>query len=229
MKCTLNSTPGLVCDLIKAREECFKSFHQFFHLVLDSCQSHNGLISSRPTWRQWAGFGLLQDLWFGFGLCGLWSAEKNRLFWRAFLLYVSHMHVLSVFFWGGRVNLRQGLLCLLLLFVLLATSNCRADGGGVYFDNKTDLVTALSLPALRPFYLLIIKSYHSTAPLCLIHLQLSFNRCHTAPVFCLPNWLDLAINQLNWLKPLWSVTSVLWPKYKPWAGTVCALKASNGR
>lgn len=198
--------------------------------MLDSCQSHNGLISSRPTWRQWAGFGLLQDLWFGFGLCGLWSAEKNRLFWRAFLLYVSHMHVLSVFFGGEEwTYARACYVSLCCLFYLLRQTAEQTGGGGVYFDNKTDLVTALSLPALRPFYLLIIKSYHSTAPLCLIHLQLSFNRCHTAPVFCLPNWLDLAINQLNWLKPLWSVTSVLWPKYKPCAGTVCALKASNGR
>lgn len=73
LKCTLNTNPGLVCDLVD-------SFLQFFHFVQNSCQSHNGLISSRPSWRQWAGFGLVQDLWFGLGLCGLWSAEKYQLF-----------------------------------------------------------------------------------------------------------------------------------------------------
>lgn len=49
LKCALNTT----------------LFLQFFHFVHDSCQSHNGLINSRPSWRQWAGFGLTQELWFG--------------------------------------------------------------------------------------------------------------------------------------------------------------------
>lgn len=39
----------------------------------------------------------MKDLWFGLGLCRLWSAEKNHLFSRAFLSYASYMHVLSAF------------------------------------------------------------------------------------------------------------------------------------
>lgn len=87
-------------EMCSQRNPCsclWSRFLQFFHFVHDSCQSHNGLINSRPSWRQWAGFGLMQALWFGLGLCGLWSAEKNHLFWCAFLLYASHMHVLSAF------------------------------------------------------------------------------------------------------------------------------------
>lgn len=149
LKCTFNATPALVCDLVKAREEDFTSFLQFFHFVYNSCQSHNGLISSRPSWRQWAGFGLVQDLWFGLRLCGLWSTEKNHLFWRAFLLYVSHMHVLSAFL-ERRVILNWGLLCLsvsflLCLLYLLPQTTMEREEQRIYSVLTTRLIWSLLL------------------------------------------------------------------------------------
>lgn len=67
--------PGLVCDLVKVREQNFKSFLHFFHLLNDSCQSHNGLISSMPSWRQWAGFGYAGlVVWFR----AMWTVECRR-------------------------------------------------------------------------------------------------------------------------------------------------------
>lgn len=122
----------------------------------DSCQNHNCLISTRPSWRQLAGFGLLQDLWFGLGLWGLWSAAKSHLFWRAFLLYASHMHVLSALW--RKVNLSQGLLCLFLYLLYLLRQTTVQSGEQDWFGQCLSL--SHSLP---PFYLLIIKSYHSCA------------------------------------------------------------------
>lgn len=52
------------------------------------------LISSRPSWRRRACFSLCG---FGFERCGLCRARKNHLFRCAFLLYVSHLQVLSAF------------------------------------------------------------------------------------------------------------------------------------
>lgn len=87
----------LVCDLVKERKEDFKSFLEFFHLVHNSCQSHNGLIRSRLRWRQWAGSGLMQYLWFGSRLCRVWSAEKSACFdcHSAFFLCVTHQSLLD--------------------------------------------------------------------------------------------------------------------------------------
>lgn len=45
-------------------------FPSLFHLLPDSCQSHNRLIRSRLSWRQWADSGLMEDLRFGSRLCG---------------------------------------------------------------------------------------------------------------------------------------------------------------
>lgn len=62
-----------------------------------SWQSHKGLINNRPSWRQWASLGLMQSLWFGFGLHGLWRVKESHLFWCAFFSHVSDMHALSRF------------------------------------------------------------------------------------------------------------------------------------
>lgn len=195
----------LVCDLVKLREEDLKRFLQFFHFVQgSSCQSHNGLISSRPSWRQWGGFGLVQELWFGLGICGLESAEQNHLFWRAFLLYASHMHVLSAFLreegaYTGACRCISWYPGFCICCPTASNHNGERGTGSLFcFDNKPDLVSALcshplplSLTTLRPFSLLIIKSYHSPVPwLCLNHLCLCFNHCHIAPVF--------SFTQLTW-------------------------------
>lgn len=198
--CKINATTGLVYGLVQ-------SFLQFFHFVHDSCQTHNGLIKSRPSWRQWASFGLMQALWFGLGLCGLRSAEKNHLFWCAFLSYASHMHVLSAF-------LREewtytGACCVSFLYLLYLLSDYNEDRGTgslFCFDNMTDLVSALDslFPSLHwgLYYWFIIKSHHSPALLCLIHSCLSFNHCHTAPVFCSIIWLGLVISLTDQPKAL---------------------------
>lgn len=152
------------------------------------CQSHNSLISSRPSWRQWAGFGLMQGLWFGLGLCGLECRKEPFLLTHIPFICVTHACPVCASERG--VNLSR---CLLLLFwyllnLLRQTSVETGTGSLFCFDNTwTLLVSIFSLSELRPFYLFIIKSYHAPAPLCLIHLRLSFNHCHAAPVFWSPN------------------------------------------
>lgn len=76
--------PCLVCNVVKARDEDFKSFLSFFDLVQEPVPKGffdwGWLNQHQASWRQWAGFGLIQHLWFALGLCGLWSAEKSHLF-----------------------------------------------------------------------------------------------------------------------------------------------------
>lgn len=163
-------------------------FLQFFHFVQNSCQSHNGLICNRPSWRQWAGSGLMQNLWCGLRLCELWSTEKNHLFWRAFLSYASHMHVLSEF---SRGEWAYAGACYVssLVFVVLATIQIKEHW--VRSVLTTRLIWSVLLSSLRPF-LFIIKLNHSPALLSLIHLGQSFNHWHTAHCF-LPTKPDLIL------------------------------------
>lgn len=108
--CKINATTGLVYGLVQ-------SFLQFFHFAHDSCQTHNGLIKSRPSWRQWASFGLMQALWFGLGLCGLWSAEP---FISMCIPFICITNACTICIFEGRVNLHWSLLCLFFVFVVLA-------------------------------------------------------------------------------------------------------------
>lgn len=159
------------------------------------CKTGVHLINTRPGWRQWAGFGLIQCF------RTMWTTVKHRkepfILMHIHFTCVTHARPLCIF--EGRVNLQYvGASCISFLFVVLAVSSYdteRRTGSLFYFDNNIDLVTVpLSLCTL-----LIIKSYHSPALLCWIHLQLSFNHSHTALVLHLQNWLDLAINVIYWL------------------------------
>lgn len=116
-----------------------KKFPPFFQFVHASWQSHNGLINNRPGWRQWASLGLMQALWFGFGLCGLWRVKENHLFWCAFFSHVSDMHALS-----GVLRAR--------CFSLSVCSNCcQTDGdwseGSLLHFHKANLTSFC-----QPFY-----------------------------------------------------------------------------
>lgn len=42
-------------------------------------------------------------------------------------------------------------------------------------------------------------------------LTIELQSLSTTPVFCSPNWIDLALNMMDWLQQLWSVSRVLWP------------------
>lgn len=189
-----------------------QTFLQFFHFVHDSCQSHNGLINSRPSWRQWAGFGLMQELWFGLGLCGPKCRKELVILTCIPFICVTHARPICVFW--GESKPKLGPAVSLVVFVLLAASNyngARNRESILLWQHDwfgTAPLSFFSISALRPFYLVVIKSYHSPALLCLIHLLLSFNLCHTALVYCWLNWLDLAINRMDWPKKLWSVSSI---------------------
>lgn len=131
------------------------------------------------------------------------------------ILFICVTHACPICVFEGRVNFHCLLLCLHFPFfnLLLQTEVKRGEQWDVLTTRQIGQSFFLPLPfiALRPFYLLIIESYLSLGRLCLIHLCLSFNRCHTACVFCSPNWLHLAINLMEWLKLLWSVSSEMWP------------------
>lgn len=134
--------------------------------------------------RLWSYAGLV--VWFR----AMWTMEcRKEPFILTCIPFICVTHTCFICAFEGRMNLCWGLLCLF-LYLLCLLCQTRGTGSLFCFDNMTDLVTAplpLSLSALRPFYLFIIKSYYSTAPMCLIHLRLSFNHCHTAPLFCSTN------------------------------------------
>lgn len=122
-----------------------------------SWQSHNGLINNRPSWRQWASFGLMQALWFGFGLRGLWRVKENHLFWCAFFSHVSDMHALSGFLRARCFSLSVCSTC------------CQTDGdwseGSLLCFHKTNLTAFYQLNLFLLFFL--IKCYHLQAQSCL--------------------------------------------------------------
>lgn len=142
----------------------------------------------------------------------MWTVEcRKEPFILTLIPFICVTHACPICcFWGETEGC--GLLCLFLLYLLCQTT-MRQSEQGVY-SVLTRLIWSmllslpLSLATLRSFYLAIIKSYHSPAPLCVIHLRLSRNHCHTAPLFCSPNWLDLAIILVDWL--LWSASSEFW-------------------
>lgn len=103
--------------------------------------------------------------------CGV---QTRTIYFDAHSFYMCHTCKAYLRFLG-KSEPSLGPIMALFVFVVLAASNyngVKGTGSLFCFENLTDLVTTpLSLSALRPFYLLIIKSYHSPAPLCLIHLQ----------------------------------------------------------
>lgn len=159
VKQTFSTTLAAVCNLIKQRKEDFKTFLEFFHLVHNSCQSHNGLIRSRPSWRQWAGSGLMQHLWFSSGLCGLWSAEKSVYFDPHSFFYASYMRVLSVFL---EKRVKAGACCapLCVCCACCATVWQGKQGGFSVLTKKTDLLSAS------------IRDFHRTEILSFAHNQI---------------------------------------------------------
>lgn len=138
----------------------------------DSCKSHNSFNQRQA---KLASAGMLQSLWFWFS--GLYRAAKTRLFWRAFLLYVSHLRALSAFFLKGKASLQWSLFCLSFIPCLCQQAAVETAGTGSLFcfDNLPDWVTALLLLhgplCWRPFYWFLIKSHDSGHCCCTVFIN----------------------------------------------------------
>lgn len=144
LKCAFSATLGLICDLVKAREEDFFSVFPFGVWLLPKSQWFNQQPAKLASvGRLWSYTGLV--VWFR--TMWTWRAEKNHLFWPSFLLYASCKHVLSAFEGGLKAG---GLLCLFLclLYMLCQTTMCWEEQSLCCFDNMTDLVTAVLSPPL---------------------------------------------------------------------------------
>lgn len=186
-------------------------FIQFFHFVHDSCQSHNSLIKSRPSWRQWASFGLVQALWFGFR--AMWTIESRK---EPFILmcipFICVTLASTICIFKERVSLQWSLLCLAFVAFICHQTTMKIKGQRVYSVLITCLIGSLLLSYFLPlcaeaFYWFIIKSYHSLALPCRIHLCLSFNHCHTAPLPCSVDLLCFTTNLTDQPHSLWLVSS----------------------
>lgn len=182
MKVNVTTQPILLVILQK-EEIRILSFLSFFYLVQDrgSFNQHQAKLAS--VGRLWAYTALV--------VCfrTTWTTVKHRK--EPFILmhipFTCVIHACPLCIFEGRVNLQYlGASCISFLFVVLAMSSYKTERRTrslFCFDDKIDLVT-VPLSLCTP---LIIKSYHSPALLCWIHLQLSFNHSHTALVFCLQN------------------------------------------
>lgn len=168
-----------------------KTFPHFFHLLPNSCQTHNGLISSRPSWRQRAGFGLFRTCGFIQGYANIESRKKQFVLMLIPFLCVIHLWPISLSEAGLKVEAWCVSWC---LFYLPCQTTMRWEEQGVH----SVLTRLILLTAFCCFYALvhrglidslIIESYHLPQSLCLIYLRVKCNLCHTAP-FILAHQID---------------------------------------
>lgn len=129
------------------------------------------------------------------------------------ILFICVTHACPICVFKGRVNVQ----CLLLrlhfpFFNILLQTEVKTGQWAVLTTTQIGHSSSLPLPfiALRPIYFLIIKSYLSLERLGLIHLCLSFNRCHTACVFCVHQidwiWLSIWLTKATLISFQWDVT-----------------------
>lgn len=126
------------------------------------------LISSRPSWRQWACFS---PCGLGLGRRGLYRAAKSHLFWCAFLLICVTLASAICIFCKGGASLEWNLLWLLFICCVCQQAAMQTGGTGSLFcvDNLPDWVTALILLSaslcwgLLFFYWFVVKSHDSVS------------------------------------------------------------------
>lgn len=194
LKYILNATPGPVCDLVQ-----FSSVFPFCAWLLPKSQWFNQQQAKLASvGRLWSHAGLV--VWFR----AMWTMECKK---EPFILMcipficVTHAYPICVlrqeWTYAGACCASFCICCTCYVKLQWRQKNRES----ILFWQHDWSGHCFYLPrcvsALRHFYWFIIKSHHSPALLCLIHLWSSFNHCHTAPVFCSSNWLDLAINQTD--------------------------------
>ena len=196
LKCALNTTPALVFDTD------FSSVFPFCAWLLPKSQWFNQQQAKLASvGRLWSYAGIV--VWFR----AMWTqVQKRTCYFDVHSFYMRHTCTSYLHFLRGEWAYAGACYvswCICFTSCVKLQWRERNRESILLWQHDwfgTAPLSFFSISALRPFYLVVIKSYHSPALLCLIHLLLSFNLCHTALVYCWLNWFDLAINQIDWPK-----------------------------